>query len=83
MCGKKYTPTSYNQAYCGSQKKKTGCSYRRMLKIIRRWNDEHVEQLKPLRRRAYMKYYVKNRRVKLAYQKAYNHARRYLKLIYQ
>jgi hypothetical protein len=87
-CGDKFTPRlsaygSIRQIYCGDRKKKIGCAYKRALALIRKWNDGHKEQLKPLHRKADMKYYSKNKRVILAYQRAYYHAERYLKLINQ
>jgi len=34
-CGKLFTPTSHNQKYCGSDRKKEGCSYVRRLEGYR------------------------------------------------
>ena len=38
-CDKTFIPSQWNQTYCGSKTKKTGCSYKEHLKRIQKYNE--------------------------------------------
>ena len=47
--------------YCGSQITKTGCAYTVQLKKIAKWNFQHKEELRPVMRKAEIKYWKANK----------------------
>ncbi len=76
-CGKKFNPVQWNQFYCGSKTKKTGCSYRAFLKKARIYNDtkgkKHLRELQKIWMRQQRKdntdYAIRQRKLKREYAK--------------
>ena len=63
-CGKAINTFCPQKFYCGKQKTKTGCAYKRQLQKVAQWNKEHLELMKKWNVGAVKRYYEKNRKAK-------------------
>lgn len=76
-CGNKFIPSQWNQFYCGSKTKKTGCSYKEFIKKSRIYNNtkgkESIRKLQKLwmkkQRKNNTDYAVRQREAKREYAK--------------
>ena len=46
MCNKEFIKNDKNHIYCGNDRNKTGCSYKRSIIMQKKWKEKHPDKLK-------------------------------------